>query len=359
MVLSGSVVAIVKLTTDAIAIGCCILRWYIVKKPTGGTQLSHVLFAAAVLCEVAATVLSTMVLLAGDDYIREHGLEKGQLYLRDEFVLKTTFWAHFLYYTAECVLKAAYLAFYADLYSRVRTKRRLAIWIAGAVWAVTYLCAFLVLFTYCSPFEQNWRPDGTNPRCPVLFNVPTFFLLSAVNIVSDIAILIVPLLIISSMTLGRTEKVSLALVFSIGTISIAASVVRCGLVGDRFIKANHTWDTVWNWMLWSHAEIFFGVLAFTLPSFRHVVLRGMRRLGWSTSGKSQGLSSGPGKHQSGRGGGVHVTTTVTVTAKEESLEDFHPTDSQTELTTFEGAKGPKGYGWKIDDSLGRGKRLSS
>jgi hypothetical protein len=61
-----------------------------------------------------------------------------------------------MYYLAECVLKAAYLAFYADLYSRVQTKRRMAIWIATGVWACSYLSALIMLFTYCAPFYKNW-----------------------------------------------------------------------------------------------------------------------------------------------------------------------------------------------------------
>lgn len=92
-----------------------------------------------------------------------------------------------MYYLAECVLKAAYLAFYADLYSRIQTKRRIAIWIATFIWATSYLAALLLIFTYCLPFEQNWRPDGKNPHCPVLFNVPAFFVLAGANILSDIA----------------------------------------------------------------------------------------------------------------------------------------------------------------------------
>ena len=61
-----------------------------------------------------------------------------------------------MYYLAECVLKAAYLAFYADLYARVQTNRRHAIWIATFIWVASYVSAILVLFTYCLPFEQNW-----------------------------------------------------------------------------------------------------------------------------------------------------------------------------------------------------------
>lgn len=66
------------------------------------------------------------------------------------------FWAHFGYYLAQCFLKAAFLAFYTDLYAQMQTKRRMAIWVAGGVWAAAYLCAFFLMFFFCWPFEVNW-----------------------------------------------------------------------------------------------------------------------------------------------------------------------------------------------------------
>lgn len=206
------------------------------------------------------------------------------------------------------------------------------------------------------------------------------------------------------MRLGRKEKVSLALVFSIGMISIAASVIRCGIVGDRFITANHTWDTVWVWMLWSHAEMFFGVLAFTLPSFRYILLRGITKVQgssrkysnklsankWSENASSMEMGSQAARSRidrKGGGGGVGegVLVETTVTLREESSSDresverkrAEASESQTELTkTAEslaeqhegkpgsgldsrdhhsaGLEGSQGYEWRIDrDTHGR------
>lgn len=64
-----------------------------------------------------------------------------------------------MYYLAECILKAAYLAFYANLYARVHTKRGYVVWVATFVWVVSYFSAIVLLFTFCLPFEQNWCVD--------------------------------------------------------------------------------------------------------------------------------------------------------------------------------------------------------
>ena len=190
------------------------------------------------------------------------------------------------------------------------------------------------------------------------------------------------------MRLGRTEKVSLALVFSIGMISIAASVIRAGVVGHRFITANHTWDTVWVWMLWSHAEMFFGVLAFTLPSFRYILMRGITKVVGSSQQMSGNKLSNARKWAEGEGSmelgstnksrhdqkvgdheGVFVQTTVTLREESpdrESDRGLQTSESQTELTKavrtagqdqklgqrLHSAPGP-GYEWRIDRDSNR------
>lgn len=94
MGLSGTVVVVVKLTTDVVAVGCCILRYYILRKQsrqTTGSKLAHALFALAILCEVTATILSTAVLVDGDRYIKKHGMEAALLYLLNEWLLRVRF----------------------------------------------------------------------------------------------------------------------------------------------------------------------------------------------------------------------------------------------------------------------------
>jgi hypothetical protein len=186
-----------------------------------------------------------------------------------------------------------------------------------------------------------------------------------------ITVLVVPLLIIGAMRLGRNEKNALFLVFSIGMMSIAASVVRAGVVGQRFVTANHTWDTVWVWMLWSHAEMFFGVLAFTLPSFRYILLRGMNKMQATTQKLGYGSKvstnrSGRNKSQKLPDESIDMDTTTTtslkghadregvlvqttVTLKEESRAYQLASESQTNLTAVEDARQRAvPYEWRID-----------
>lgn len=91
MALSGTLVCVIKLTTDVVAIACCILRWYILRKQNRQTfmsLLSHGLFALAILCEVTATIQSSIVLLEGDKIINGQGMQMGLMYLVNERTLR-------------------------------------------------------------------------------------------------------------------------------------------------------------------------------------------------------------------------------------------------------------------------------
>ena len=98
------------------------------------------------------------MLISGDRVIAEVGVVEGAKFLGETWVLKITFFAHLMYYCSECVLKAAYLVFYKGLYEKVQTSENLkyAIPLATGVCVASYITAFVVLFTYCLPFEENW-----------------------------------------------------------------------------------------------------------------------------------------------------------------------------------------------------------
>jgi len=112
----------------------------------------------------------------------------------------------------------------------------------------------------------------------MIFSLPAFVILAVVNIFSDLAIALVPILLISSLRLRKHEKTGLLFVFSVGSISIIASVSRMIVMISRLKAHRADWDTVHVLMLWCHAEVFFGILAFMLPSFKFLVNRATEKL---------------------------------------------------------------------------------
>lgn len=127
--------------------------------------------------------------------------------------------------------------------------------------------------------------------------------------------------------------------------------------------------------------MFFGVIAFTLPSFRYVLIRGISKVASSSRSRSRGAAYGsklPSSTSRSRGmqdrdqelgvlgskqgeRGVWVETTVEL--KAESREMVSPSDSMTELTKSGGGVmeepglRPNHYQWKIASEGSRGDSL--
>jgi len=191
------------------------------------------------------------------------------------------------------MIKAAYLVFYVQLFRMCKSKRRYILHVAAIVWGICFILALSLMFLWCNPVSGNWYPDPANPRCPMALNIPAFTALTVLNVVSDLSIIAVPVFLVSLLQLRRPERIALLFVFSIGSISIAASIVRLVVITVRVNEERFDWDTVHVYMLWSHAEVFFGVVAFMMPSFRFLLRRFkfMRRLSSNSSRNSQGLKA--------------------------------------------------------------------
>ncbi|KAI0836355.1 hypothetical protein F5Y06DRAFT_298718 [Hypoxylon sp. FL0890] len=113
-----------------------------------------------------------------------------------------------------------------------------AIW--GLIW-FNLLFAFSIGVTYifaCVPREKIWQPN-IEGRC-----INSFFPVaggSAINMVSDYAILIVPLAAVSRIQLPAAKKIRAAAVFAVGAFACAASSVRLYYT----VKLFHTDDLTW------------------------------------------------------------------------------------------------------------------
>ncbi len=120
--------------------------------------------------------------------------------------MQMEFSAHFLYYASLCLIKAAYLFFYTDLYKRIETSRRIALWAARIFWVGGYIVGISLIFTWCLPFEGNWSVylwqrsvtgscvlisaarnfRSENPHCPAIFTITVLTVLSSINIGTDL-----------------------------------------------------------------------------------------------------------------------------------------------------------------------------
>lgn len=119
-------------------------------------------------------------------------------------------------YTLVIILtKASILLLYLRVFAPARTLR---IIIHFNLWAnvVFYIIGFFVTLLICLPREALWNPYIRNIKC---LNAVAAELASAVfNVVSDFAILILPISMVWKLQMQRKKKLAVSAVFATGVL---------------------------------------------------------------------------------------------------------------------------------------------
>ncbi|KAJ9621837.1 hypothetical protein H2204_011753 [Knufia peltigerae] len=146
----------------------------------------------------------------------------------------------------------------------------------------------------CRPIVQAWAyPRSTDAKCA---DIVTLYLSSApVNIITDIALLVLPMPILTGMRLPRKQKIILLLTFSAGAFVAAVDVVRIAYLQNaalnrlklvktdggssgRIVEENDfSWYASLSFM-WSAVEVCTGIICACVPSLKPLFLRFLPRM---------------------------------------------------------------------------------
>ncbi|PWW79874.1 hypothetical protein C7212DRAFT_349542 [Tuber magnatum] len=199
------------------------------------------------------------------------------------------------------LLKAAFLGYYWSLRDSLRKRIKVLLYSVSVYCLVTYIGVLSFQLSYCRPLATNWSIGSD--RCIPTLTVPGMILQQWTNITSDIMVLVVPLFTISSLNLGRRDLYALAIVVAIGTLSIAASVVRFTQVYYVVMHADNSIEAIRRTLVWAVIEKLFAFTAFCLPCLRvfyrkrHSTsgsLQVEKKTSFSTSSRSNSCTSGGG-----------------------------------------------------------------
>ncbi|KNG45362.1 hypothetical protein DDE82_002448 [Stemphylium lycopersici] len=247
--------------------GCCFTRGCIVKK----FGLDDLFIAIAVTLGAAQTV--TIILQV------EHGQGRhaSELHIEQFDNMLMYQWINMLtYFVGNWAVKMSILA----LYYRIGYGKQGLPWIiqGRAVWAVAGfmtafgLSTFLSQLFLCVPISRVWDIAHINEGGCI--DVAKFMTISgAINVVTDVMLLIFPLPLLRLMKFNRRQRTALAVILSIGLIPVVASTMRlCEIVmAGRPISPGSSWqeaDFSWGWAwvpVWSQIEVDVGILAASLP----------------------------------------------------------------------------------------------
>lgn len=164
----------------------------------------------------------------------------------------------FSYSTLIWALKTCVLFFYYRLTSGLHLQRYVK-WLAWAC-GLSFLAVFLTLSCGCFPIQKNWQvmPD---PGYQCTFKPQNFYVVSILNIITDSAILCVPMPMIWMLRVDWKRKAGLSLLLFPGVFVITAALIRIVMS----LSAN---PSALNVNRWGVRETVAGIVCVNLPILR-------------------------------------------------------------------------------------------
>ncbi|KAI8631111.1 hypothetical protein F5Y19DRAFT_425088 [Xylariaceae sp. FL1651] len=144
-----------------------------------------------------------------------------------EPMLKTVLVGQFTWALSNFGVKLSIIDLYVKLFGANQTFRRVAYFLMGCVTGYLLLVVSIA-FALCRPFAFNW--DQTIPGGYCGDQNSAFLASGILNLILDVAVIILPLPVLWNVHLARHKKIGLMLMFSMGTGIVGISIWRTILI---------------------------------------------------------------------------------------------------------------------------------
>ncbi|KAH9828059.1 integral membrane protein [Teratosphaeria destructans] len=179
-----------------------------------------------------------------------------------------------VYNVALCFTKFSILVQYLRIFT---TSKPFAIAVRLTMTAVALyeIWSIISSIIFCWPIEAFWDHSIQNARC--LSKEAVWFANAACNIVTDIAIAIIPIPVISTLQLAKRTKIVLTIVFALGGFTCVVSILR---IESLYAVSTAKDQTKANGQtaLWSMLEIQTGIMCSCLPTLKGLITKVMPQL---------------------------------------------------------------------------------
>ncbi|KAM0794973.1 hypothetical protein BDR22DRAFT_637166 [Usnea florida] len=191
-------------------------------------------------------------------HIGQVGKESEVRYLIILYILQL-FWN-----TTLPAIKVSILLFYRRLFP----VRRLLVAssIIGAIVLAWYIAIQITAIFQCLPIHYYWRRVGDG-HCIQTTNF--YIILASLNLATDVAVLILPIPFIWHLQVRKSKKLSLSVVFLLGSLVCVTSIIRLQTLTEIDTQ-DITWSNAYPG-LWTAIEASLGITAACLPSLSPVV----------------------------------------------------------------------------------------
>ena len=128
----------------------------------------------------------------------------------------------------------------------------------------------IVSLAGCNPFKANWEPTLPGAKC---IDKENFFRYGSVpNIVTDLAMLIIPIPVVWGLKASTRMKIGLTITFVIGSMGLITSIIRL----TTFFRVNSFADTTYaasELEIWTQVEPGIYLIAACLATYRPLLER--------------------------------------------------------------------------------------
>lgn len=189
-----------------------------------------------------------------------------------------TWWLYRMVYVAAlCFVKLSILYFFKTIASH-RTLRHvvngtiifISLYSFGAVMAAVFQCRkpsdAYNTDAYFSQFDAV--PDPNAPKTQCYDPTTLFTFTAALNLFSDVIILLIPIPTLASLSIPLRQRLALIGIFSVGVLAIVASSIRMRVM---VLWASSPWNSAIygaDLLLWGQVEVNSGIISASVPFLR-------------------------------------------------------------------------------------------
>ncbi|KAF2622047.1 hypothetical protein BU25DRAFT_452307 [Macroventuria anomochaeta] len=204
-----------------------------------------------------------------------------------------------LYFFQMTLLKLTLLFFFLRIFPKTIIRNLLK---GTVVFTMFYGLTFVIVAVFqCQPINHywtNWDKEHEDGQC---INVNALAWSNAiVSIILDIWMLVLPLYEVFRLQLSWRKKISVAVMFLVGTFVTVVSCLRLQSLVTFAASSNPTWDQV-EVVNWSNIEVNVGIICACLPTIRVILVRFFPNIMGTTKVSSQAYHAKYGYGNGSRG----------------------------------------------------------